>query len=255
MERLITPLAPLLRIAYRLHDFASDFLVKHVFAVKRAILALAHVSLFGLLFPDMRKEFGELAANLLILILFISPLSKIFRMRLLLQLMMLRRELGIMMGYLATVHAVGYLIDPDWYAFIVTPMLTGNIWGEDPRYVFGLLAYALTLPLLLTSNALAQKYLGRKWRLLHRTVYLMFAFAIVHRFLVKGAPAYVILEIVLLLGSYGLAKALAWKNFLPTLSRIIQLIAEDYRRHKILSATPSFPKDQGSSNPSVPPAV
>ncbi len=241
MEQLVTSLAPLLRIAYRLHDLASDFLVKHVFAVKRGILALAHVSLFGFLFPEMRKEFGELAANLLILILFLSPLSKIFRMRLLLQLMMLRRELGIMMGYLATVHGVGYLIDPDWYQFIVAPMLTGNIWGEDPRYLFGLLAYALTLPLLLTSNALSQKLMGAKWKLLHRTVYLMFAFAIIHRFLIKGAPAYVILEIVLLLGSYGLAKALAWKNFLPTLSEAIRLVAEDYRRYKAPVAVPTSP--------------
>ena len=247
MERLITHLAPLLRILYRLHDFASDFLVKHIFSVKRAILALAHVSLFGFLFPEMRKEFGELAANLLIVILFISPLSKIFRMRLLVQLMMLRRELGIMMGYLATVHGVGYLIDPDWYAFIVAPMLTGDIWGEDPRYVFGLLAYALTLPLLLTSNALSQKLMGPKWKMLHRTVYLMFGFAIIHRFLVKGAPVYVIFEIVLLLGSYGLAKLLAWKNFIPLLSDINRLIAEDYRRYKgLVSAPPAAPATPGT---------
>ncbi len=232
MTYLIQTLRPLLHIAYRLHDWVSDFLTRHVFSVKRGILVLAHLSLFGFLFPEMRKDFGELAANLLIVILFISPLSKIFRMRLLLQLMMLRRELGIMMGYLATVHGVGYLIDPDWYTFIVTPMFTGDIWGEDPRYTFGLLAYALTLPLLLTSNALAQKYMGAKWKLLHRTVYLMFAFAIIHRFLMKGAPAFVIFEIIVLLGAYGLAKALTWKNFLPPLVTAIRLVAEDYRRFK-----------------------
>lgn len=245
MERLITLFAPLLRISYYLHDFASDFLVKHIFSVKRAILALAHVSLFGFLFPEMRKEFGELAANLLIVILFISPLSKIFRMRFLLQLMMLRRELGIMMGYLATVHGVGYLIDPDWYVFIVAPMLSGDIWGEDPRYVFGLLAYALTLPLLLTSNALSQKLMGPKWKMLHRSVYLMFGFAIIHRFLVKGAPAYVIFEIVLLLGAYGLAKLLAWRNFIPLLGTVNQRVAEDYRRYResvsVPPAAPSAP--------------
>jgi sulfoxide reductase heme-binding subunit YedZ len=241
MERLITLLASPLRIAYRLHDFASDVLVKHIFSVKRGILVVAHISLFGFLFPEMRKEFGELAANLLIVILFISPLSKIFRMRFLLQLMMLRRELGIMMGYLATVHGVGYLIDPDWHAFIIAPMLTGDIWGEDPRYVFGILAYTLTLPLLLTSNALAQKYMGAKWKMLHRMVYLMFAFAIIHRFLVKGAPAFVIFEIIVLLGSYGLAKALSWKNFLPPLATAIRLVAEDYRRYKAPPAAEPSP--------------
>lgn len=232
MERFIIYVAPLLRIVYRLHDWASDFLVKHIFTVKRSILVVAHLSLFGFLFPEMRKDFGELAANLLIVILFISPLSKIFRMRILLHLMMLRRELGIMMGYLATVHGVGYLIDPDWFHFIIAPILNGNIWGDNPRFFFGILAYLLTLPLLLTSNALAQKYMGAKWKMLHRTVYLMFAFAIIHRFLMKGAPAFVLVEIVLLLGSYGLAKALAWKNFLPFLVRSIDLIRDDYGRYK-----------------------
>jgi DMSO/TMAO reductase YedYZ heme-binding membrane subunit len=232
MESLIRSLQPILHLGYRLHDWVSDFLVKHIFAVKRTLLVLAHLSLFGFLFPELRKDFGELAANLLIIILFISPLSKIFRMRLLIQLMMLRRELGILMGYLATVHGVGYLIDPDWADFIIQPMLAGNIWGNDPRYAFGLLAYALTLPLLLTSNALSQRYLGTKWKWLHRSVYLMFAFAIIHRFLVKGTPAFVIFEIVILLGSYGLAKLLAWKNFLPPLATVIRLVAEDYRRFK-----------------------
>ena len=229
MERLITILGPLLRPSYRMHDGVSDFLLR--------------LSLLGFFFPELRKDFGGLAANLLIAILFISPLSKIFRLRLLIALMMLRRELGITMAYLATVHGVGYLIDPDWYDYIIAPMLAGNFFGEDPRYVFGLLAYLLTLPLLLTSNALAQRSMGAKWKLLHRTVYLMFAFAIIHRFLIKGAPAVVIFEIAVLLGSYGLAKALAWKNFLPPLVTAIRLVAEDYRRFKNLArlATPAPP--------------
>lgn len=232
MEQSPSLFSPLLGVFYRLHDYASDFLAKHILTVKRSILALAHVSLFGFLFPEMRKEFGELAANLLIFILFISPLSKIFRTRLLLQLVALRRELGITMGYLATVHGVGYLIDPAWYEVIITPLLSGHLWGEDPRYVFGLTAYALTLPLLFTSNTLAQKYLGAKWKLLHRIVYFMFAAAIIHRFLVRGAPTYVIFQIILLLGSYGLAKVLAWKNFFPPLVSMSRFIADDYRRYK-----------------------
>ena len=243
MERLIIILGPMLRFLYRLHDGVSDWLVQHIFGVKRVILVAAHLALFGFLFPEIRKDFGELAANLLIGILFLSPVSKIFRMRLLIQLMMLRRELGIMMGYLATVHGLGYIFDPDWFDFIVRPLLAGDLWGNDPRYIFGILAYVLTLPLLLTSNAFSQRLLGAKWKLLHRTVYLMFVMAIIHRFLIKGAPAVVLIEIAILLGSYGLAKALAWKNFLPPLVEAIRLIAEDYRRFKTpLPAPASVPE-------------
>jgi sulfoxide reductase heme-binding subunit YedZ len=242
MERYIAFFSPLLHVAYRLHDGVSGFLFRHIFGVKRVILIVAHISLFGFFFPGIRRDFGELAANLLILILFISPLSKIFRMRLLLQLMMLRRELGIMMGYLATVHGVGYLLDPDWYNFIMAPILTGDIVGHDPRYFFGIFAYLLTLPLLLTSNALAQKYMGAKWKQLHRSVYLMFAFAIIHRFLIKGAPAVVLIEIAILLGTYGLLKVLAWKNFSPPLVKAINLLAEDYRRFTQPAESASLPR-------------
>lgn len=248
MEKLVQTAEPLLRFAYRLHDTASDFLAKHVFTVKKGILILAHLSLFGFFFPELRKEFGELAANLLIAILFLSPLSKIFRMRLLLQGMMLRRELGIMMGYLATVHGIGYLIDPDWFEYIVVPILAGNFWGEDPRYIFGILAYGLTLPLLFTSNALSQRLLGPKWKLLHRTVYLMFVFAILHRFIVKEMTPVALIEAGILIGAYAGAKLLAWKNFLPPLAEAIRLVSEDYRRFKALASAP----DTVSSQPGAP---
>lgn len=232
MDNLVRTLKPILYPLYRLHDTVSDFLVKHVFSVKKGILILAHLSLFGFFFPELRKDFGEAAANLLIFILFLSPLSKIFRMRVLLQLMTLRRELGIMMGYLATVHGVGYLIDPDWFEYIILPMLVGNFWGDDPRYVFGIFAYALTLPLLFTSNALSQRLLGPKWKLLHRTVYIMFAFAILHRFVVKDMTPMALFQMFVLVSAYASAKLLAWRNILPPLVEVIRLVAEDYRQSK-----------------------
>lgn len=239
MDNFVRTLKPVLHPLYRLHDAVSDFLVKHVFSIKKGILILAHFSLFGFFFPELRKDFGEAAANLLIFILFLSPLSKIFRMRVLLQLMMLRRELGIMMGYLATVHGMGYLIDPDWFEYIVMPMLAGNFWGDDPRYVFGIFAYALTLPLLFTSNALSQRLLGPKWKLLHRTVYVMFAFAILHRFVVKEMTPLALFQMFLLVGAYASAKLLAWRNMLPPLVEAIRLVAEDYRHSKTPAVAPA----------------
>jgi methionine sulfoxide reductase heme-binding subunit len=240
MEKLIALLDPLWPTLFRLHDWSADTLGRNIVATKRLILIVAHVSLLGFLFPELRKEFGELAANLLILILFLSPLSKIFRMRFLLLAMSLRRELGIAMGYLATVHGVGYLIDPDWFDFIVRPYLTGDFFGPDPRYLFGLLAYALTLPLLFTSNALSQRLLGgARWKLLHRLVYLLFAFAILHRFFVRGAPPTVVAEIILLLGAYALAKLLAWKNVFPPLVQAIELVSFRYRSFRAASAPPA----------------
>lgn len=239
MGNLIVSFRPILELLYQLHDWASDFLVRHIFTVKRVILVLAHLSLFGLLFPELRKDFGELAANLLIALLFLSPLSKIFRMRLLIQGMMLRREFGIMMGYLATVHGIGYLIDPDWAEFILQPLREGNVLGSDPRYLFGLVAYFLTLPLLFTSNALSQKLMGAKWKILHRTVYLMFVFAILHRFTVRGMSTFGLIQAGILISAYGVAKLLAWKELFPPLTTAIRLVADDYRRFKTVPVAPS----------------
>lgn len=214
------------------HDVASTFLAKYVMAVKNALLAVAHFSLLGFLFPEFRQDFGELAATLLIGILFLSPLSRIFRMRILLQLMGLRRELGILMGYLATVHGLGFVLDPDWFQYIFTPLGPEHFWPIDPRYLFGLGAYALTLPLLLTSNAFAQRTLGgRRWKLLHRLVYGLFVFALIHRYLIKEGETTYLIQAILLLAAYLFAKLLAWNNFLPPLATGIEAVALRYRTY------------------------
>lgn len=199
----------LLHFCFWIHDLASQLLAKHLFLWKKLILIGAHLALFGFFFPDIRKEFGELAGNLLIVILFLSPLSRITRMRLLLQAMTLRRELGIAFGYLATVHGLGYFFDSQWNALFIKPYFESGI-PIEPVFLLGILAYFLTLPLLFTSNNLAIKYMGgAKWKLLHRLVYFVFFFAIFHRFLIRGgARADEIAQVVLLLSSYVLLKIL-----------------------------------------------
>ena len=228
----------ILQLGFRLHDWASAWLSANFFQVKTGLLVLAHLSLFGFFFPDIRGEFGSAAGNLLIAILFLSPLSKIFRIRFLQQLMGLRRELGIMFGYLATVHGVGYLTDP-----LITPYFLEQVnsavlgWWERPL-LFGFLAFSLTLPLLFTSNNLANRLLGgRNWKLLHRTVYVMALFAVIHRFLIKGLSTVALVEMIILVAGYILAKLLAWRNFLPPLVKLIAWVAEEYRRFK----TPPVP--------------
>lgn len=246
----MTSLRVLMRIAFRIHDQVCDWLGRYYFQVKRGLLVLAHLSLFGFFFPDLRHQFGELSGNLLIAILFLSPLSKIFRIRFLQQLMGLRRELGIMFGYLATVHGVGYLTDP-----LITPYFLEQVnsavlgWWERPL-LFGFLAFSLTLPLLFTSNNLANRLLGgRNWKLLHRTVYVMALFAVIHRFLIKGLSTVALVEMIILVAGYILAKLLAWSNFLPPLVKLIAWVAREYQEFKTPLASQS-PASESASSPS-----
>lgn len=226
---------PVLVFCFRLHDGLSDFLARHLFRAKWFLLAIAHLSLFGFLFPEWRKDFGEMAANVLIVILFLSPLSKIFRARLLLQMMGLRRELGILMAYLATVHGLGYMLDPDWLQVFIAPYRETGFSALQPGLLFGIAAYTLTLPLLFTSNNLATRFLGGKnWKRLHRLVYGLFVAAIFHRLLIRSGSGYdmiALAQAALLISSYAFVKLLAWRNFLPPLRAAIALVSERYEEY------------------------
>ena len=52
--------------------------------------------------------------------------------------------------------------------------------GEKPYLAAGMMALALMLPLALTSTNAAMRLLGKRWRLLHRCVYLVSLFAVLH---------------------------------------------------------------------------
>lgn len=224
-------MTPIFEALFVIHDWASTFLAKHFLTIKKCILLVAHLSLFALLLPELRKSFGQLALALLVGVLFLSPLAKIFRMRLLLQLMGLRREFGIFMGYVVTVHGVGYLIDPLWTAVFVAPYVQGETFPVNPTYFLGIMAYFLTLPLLFTSNNLMQRWLnGRNWKRLHRLVYIVFPLVLLHQFSIRrGLNANAWLQTAIISGSYIFLKLLAWKNFLPPLEKSIASVATHYR--------------------------
>lgn len=218
-------------VSFGLHDMLSSFFARHILGIKRTILIVAHISLLGFLFPEIRKDLGSIALFLLFFILFLSPVSKILRTRLLLQMMSVRRELGISMAYIATVHGVGYLFDPLWYSQYVAPQIGTSMFTIDPRYFFGIAAYGLTLPLLLTSNNLAIKFLGASlWKKLHRIVYVLFFVVLLHYFLKTGKADSIQYGIGLLVFSfYVFIKVLAWKNFIEPLRKIIDAVAERYK--------------------------
>lgn len=224
---------------YRLHDWACDVLEKHLFGIKRAILVVAHLGLFGIFFPSMQRGFGQAALAVLLVIVFLSPLSRIFRTRLLLQLMGLRREMGILMGYLATVHVLIYVIGSSWMIALPNPFQETGL-GTLPLMLWaGFAAYVLTLPLLFTSNDLALRLLGGKhWKSLHRLVYLLLVFALLHEALRLRGGMQVLpagygaatLRVLGTLSIYAFLKLLAWRNFLRPLREAIDLVATDYAR-------------------------
>lgn len=230
-EHFLKKCDPILRAGFVVHDTVSGFLARYLKQVKIALLAVAHLSLLGLLFPQFAQDFGSFARDILLVILLASPLSRIFRTKLLYQLMSLRRELGIWFAYLALVHGLGFMTDPAWSEIFIQPYMS-HPSDILPRYIFGILALILTLPLLITSNNLSLRILKGNWKRLHWLVYPMFAFVLLHTFLPDSGRAGS--ELVgwvlfgLSFGGYVLLKMLARNNFLAPLRDVIGYIGNRY---------------------------
>ncbi len=179
-------LDPLIVFFFRLNDFCVSLISTSIFLFKKGILLIAFGSFFFLFLPEMRKDFGSMAETMLLFLLFLSPLSKIFRMKLLFLLMSMRREFGILMGCFASVHSLAYFVDPSSFVFI-KPYLNSRFFSLQPIFFFGIMAFLFTLPLLLTSNTISVHLLGSKrWKLLHRIVYILLILMLLHIFFLKG---------------------------------------------------------------------
>ncbi len=241
MQGILRFFDPILRVGFYAHDRLADFLAKHFTQVKFFLLLVAHVSLFGFFFPDMRREFGSLARTLLLFILFLSPLSKIFRIRLLAQLMGLRRQLGIWFAYLASVHSLGYVFDPLWSDFIFHSQAEGP-FGIQPTYFFGSIAYVLTIPLLVTSNNFSVRLLRVNWKRVQALVYPVLFFTLLHSFLLSrtgkldGTLVSIgLIQTALVVGVYAFLKLLARKNVWAGLIQFNDLVVERYVAYRAQS--------------------
>ena len=222
---------------FRLHDMVSDFIARYATTLKRIILIVAHLSLLGILFPQAYRSYGNAALMMLLAILFISPVAKITRMRLAMQLLGFRRELGIMMGYFALVHGLGYAVDPGFFGYYVAPYLSpATILRMDPRLLFGILALFLTLPLLLSSNGFSLRTLGGvRWKRLHFLVYPMFVLVVFHQSFRLARPD---LNVSRLSGGlflclvYFLLKTVAAKRgWFPVIYAGVDIVARIYKKN------------------------
>lgn len=235
MEKLFHSMNPVWEMLFRLHDLLSEVLIRFGKEIKWVILMVAHLSIIvGIMVPSLRRSFGEAAGTLLIILLFLSPLSKIFRMKLLLLLMGFRRELGILMGYFACIHGISYMLR----GYDIQNILSFTRWDfATLAPLFGFVAMLFLLPLILTSNRVSTRVFGLWWKRIHFLVYPAFVLIVLHRlFITSGRQDASLLfrglEAVFLLGSYGILKLLAWKDCSPLLRQVSQSVALLYRSYQ-----------------------
>jgi methionine sulfoxide reductase heme-binding subunit len=114
---------------------------------------------------------------LLMLTLLISPLVTLTRHR---WFVPLRRWYGIMFAVTAFTDAT---------AAGITTSFAGGVFGRLAGHSFllvGLTMVVLLIPLFLTANNVAQRWLGRYWKALHRLTYVIWALLFVHLALLEG---------------------------------------------------------------------
>jgi methionine sulfoxide reductase heme-binding subunit len=117
---------------------------------------------------------GDWTLRLLLVTLAITPLRRISRWN---GVVAFRRMLGLFAFFYATLHFATYLWLDKFFAW-------ADILHDIPKRPFitiGFSAFVLLVPLALTSTAAAIRRLGgRRWRALHRLIYVAAVFGVVH---------------------------------------------------------------------------
>jgi sulfoxide reductase heme-binding subunit YedZ len=152
---------------------------------------------------------GLPALVLLVLSLAVTPLNTLFGWK---RVVTLRRPLGLYAFLYASIHMLIFFV-------IDYGLDLGLIWQtitEKPYVLVGLSALLILIPLAITSTKGWQRRLGKRWKVLHRLVYLAAPLAVVHFvWLVKSD----IREPLL----YGAAVILLLALRLPMVRRLIRM--------------------------------
>ena len=144
------------------------------------------------------RSTGTWTLVLLLITLGITPLRRLTKWSWLPQT---RRMLGLFAFFYGSLHFATYVwLDQFFYFLDIAKDIV-----KRPFITIGFTAYVLMIPLAVTStNAMVKRLGGRRWRQLHRLVYVLAVCAVIHYWwLVKRditQPAWYALVLVALLG-------------------------------------------------------
>jgi sulfoxide reductase heme-binding subunit YedZ len=120
-------------------------------------------------------RFGAVGLAFLVASFSITPLSILLQRT---DLKPIRRPLGVYGFCYITLHLLAYI----WLSNGFDWTLIVRDIGERRAMSAGLLAFALLIPLALTSTNGWQRRLGRRWKMLHRLVYFAVPLSLLHYF-------------------------------------------------------------------------
>jgi sulfoxide reductase heme-binding subunit YedZ len=124
-------------------------------------------------FEALTRDSGEWTLRFLLLTLLMTPLRGILQRSWPLHL---RRMLGLYSFFYACLHLLTYL----WFDQFFDWQEIVNDILKRPFITAGITAWILLLPLAVTSTNGMMRRLGRRWKRLHRSIYLIAILGVLH---------------------------------------------------------------------------
>ncbi|KIN75174.1 Sulfoxide reductase heme-binding subunit YedZ [Sulfitobacter noctilucae] len=144
----------------------------------------------------LEHDYGQIALQLLIIGLCITPLRQYVG----LNLIKFRRTIGVLAFTYVTLHLLVWaFLDVQTLGRVVEDII------KRPYITIGMAGFVLLLPLALTSNNWSVRKLGPRWRKLHKLTYAAVLLGGVHFiWLVKGIQLEPLLYMAVILGLLSL---------------------------------------------------
>lgn len=124
-------------------------------------------------FEVLTRNTGDWTLRFLLLTLLMTPLRGLLHQSWPLRF---RRMLGLFSFFYACLHLMTYL----WFDQFFDLQEIANDIIERPFITAGISAWILLLPLAITSTNGMMRRLGRRWKQLHRSVYLIAILGVIH---------------------------------------------------------------------------
>ena len=122
---------------------------------------------------------GDWTIRFLLLTLSVSPLAKLAKWRLL----KYRRAVGLYAFFYGFLHFLNYMVLDYFFDW---SLILEDIF-KRPAITFGMLAFTLLIPLAITSIKYFMKKMAANWQKLHRLIYVITIFAVIHNYMMVKA--------------------------------------------------------------------
>lgn len=159
---------------------------------------------------------GDWSLRFLLITLAVTPIRIIYGFG---KILRVRRMLGLFAFFYVFTHFMIYaFLDLAYSNDVGFSELASYVYNDivkRPYITVGFIAFLLLIPLAVTSTNGMMKRLGKKWRSLHKSVYLVAILGVLHYFwLVKKDLTEPVVYASILAGLFGvrLAKKVDWKK-------------------------------------------